>query len=1011
MAEGQVRRRRSGRRGWRGVRLALVALLALAGVALALLWFAPRFTDWNRHRAAVAAVVSAALGRPVRITGPITLSLLPQTELHAGGVIIRDAGDGVGIRARAIRLRVALGPLLAGRVVMRTLFLSHPVVTLPWPLPPNGIAAISPAWLSDLSARIEDGTLIIGGTAVHRVNARLASGGGAGALSASGTARFGGRGWSFILTLAEPDAKGAAGLSVRVNERAAKSGGKAPIGLGFSGAVSPAGGVSGEVALQGGDLAALLPAPAVSFDLRGPLHASAREVVAPQAALALGGSPGHGRLRLTIAPTLGLHLAVHLSRLVLAPWLAVWRAATPKPAAVPITLTFAVDRALLPAGTLQDLRGTLRWGGHALTVTALSAGLPGGATAGFRGRLRAGPRGGGRVRLAAPDLAATAAWIASAAGGHWPATPPGVLGPADLRARVSAAPGRIALSGLSGRIARSRLSGAATLHLTPRPLLAAGLALDRLTLDPWLAASPAALGQALGGLGLDLQVTVQRLDLRGWRIDHLLIDVASGGGRVVVRRADAAIGGVHALAAATWTPSAAPPAPGSAKPGAVKPGAVKPGAVKPGAAAAPRLAAGRLSRARLELSAPDTMALARLFPTLAAHAPGLLRGPFTLSATASGTPRALAISLAARLGELRLTAAPVLDLALRHGRGPFTLHYPGAARLLAGLGLANPALWVGPGSLSLIADVGLSPGRIDAHSFALTAGARHASGDLVVTLGSAGPGLAGHLSLDAIALPRPTAAWRLPLSWLHLWHGDLGLRLAALSLWGRARFTGLTGSLVQSKGRLEADLTAARFAGGTVSGRASLAVGQGLPRLSLVATLSRVHIARPVLRAPLDILAGIASGHLAVRASGYSLPAFAASLAGTLDVEVLHGRLGGFDLARLAAAVAAKAGAPPLTAAFGAGETGFARLALAGTVAEGAVTLTAGRLSGSAGGAEIGGTVGLLPPRFDLRLRLTPALPAPPTLGLAVSGPLARPQFVPDLGPAIAWRLAHPAPP
>ncbi len=990
------RRRRGGLSGRRGLRIAALALAGLFALLLALLWFAPRFTDWNRHRAALAAVVSAALGRPVTLAGPITLSLLPQTQLRAGAITVADIGDGVGITARAVRLRVALGPLLAGRVVMRTLFLDRPTVTLPWPLPPNGIAAMSPAWLSDLSARIENGTLVIGGLRLTGVNARLAAGGGAGALSASGTAKFAGRGWSFLLTLAEPGGTGQSALNLRVNE-AARAGAAAPIGLGFGGTVSPEGEVRGRLVLQGGDLGALLPAPALPFDLRGTLAASARAVTMGKAAIVLGGVVGSGGLRLAIAPRLGLAVSLTLPRLALAPWLALWAAHPPAAAAVPARLAFAIGEAAVPGGVLAGLRGGLRWGVGGLTVTALGAGLPGGGLVSFAGAARAGPRGHGRVRLVTPALGATAAWLARALGAAWPALPPGLAGRAALSSRLRLAPGRVMFARIEGTLGASRVAGGVSLALGVRPHVAAGLRFDRLSLDPWRATARAARA-ALAGVGsrfgFDLQLRVGRLMVAGWRIDHLLLDAGSRGHEIVLRRASGAVGDIHGLAGATWTM----PSPGPAV------------AAKP----AP---AGVLRKARLTLSAPDGTTLARILPALAARAPALWQGPFTLSATATGPVAGLTGRFAARLGDLRLGADAQVDLPAGRLRGPFTLRFPAAARLLAAFGVARPEAWVGPGSLSLRADAALGAGGLDVRSFALTAGTRQASGDLRLAWSGPGPVLTGNLDLDQVTLPAPGPAAALalrlprPAGWPPAGlRAVLGLRVGSLSFWGRARFTDVAGSLATAPGRLDLALAGARFDGGRVAGTLGLDATAGLPRFALEARLSGVRVERPVLRAPLDLLAGTVSGRGSARAEGYSLAAIAATLAGRFAVTVANGRVRGFDLAALAAALAGP-GQQALAAArraLAGGESAFGRLDLAGTLAEGTLRLGQGRLAGPSGQAVIAGAVGLLPPRFDLDLRLTPALAAAPTLGLAVGGPLADPQFVPDLGPAIAWRLAHP---
>ena len=93
----------------------LIGLAAILVVAVVAVWQVPQYLDWNRYRATLEALASTTLGRPVTIHGPITLNLLPQPVLTAAQVSIGgDAAADVSIRVEALRMRVALWPLLGG---------------------------------------------------------------------------------------------------------------------------------------------------------------------------------------------------------------------------------------------------------------------------------------------------------------------------------------------------------------------------------------------------------------------------------------------------------------------------------------------------------------------------------------------------------------------------------------------------------------------------------------------------------------------------------------------------------------------------------------------------------------------------------------------------------------------------------------------------------------------------------------------------------------------------------
>jgi len=109
--------------------LIIGTVLALVFAAAAIL---PPLIDWSAYGGPIAARVQAATGRPVTIDGPIALRLLPTPSLSAGAVSIGNPPGmpGTLVRVEKLRLRLALGPLLGGKVRLEALELDKPELTL-----------------------------------------------------------------------------------------------------------------------------------------------------------------------------------------------------------------------------------------------------------------------------------------------------------------------------------------------------------------------------------------------------------------------------------------------------------------------------------------------------------------------------------------------------------------------------------------------------------------------------------------------------------------------------------------------------------------------------------------------------------------------------------------------------------------------------------------------------------------------------------------------------------------
>ena len=103
--------------------LAIAVILALVA-ALA----GPLLIDWGSHRTLFEAEASRLIGVRVRVTGAIDARLLPSPQLTLHDIEIGDRGD--MIRARALAVEFALGPLIRGEWRAAEMRLVGPQVNL-----------------------------------------------------------------------------------------------------------------------------------------------------------------------------------------------------------------------------------------------------------------------------------------------------------------------------------------------------------------------------------------------------------------------------------------------------------------------------------------------------------------------------------------------------------------------------------------------------------------------------------------------------------------------------------------------------------------------------------------------------------------------------------------------------------------------------------------------------------------------------------------------------------------
>ncbi len=967
------------------LRIAAAAFGLLLALALIAAWQVPRFLDWDRYRATIERVASAGIGRPVQITGPIRLSLLPEAILRAGDVTIADTGDGAAASVAELRIRVGLRALLTGRVEPQDLVFQGARISLPWPL--AGFTLRGPPPPTGLHARLEDGTLLLGGLRVTGISGELSAGGPDTALSAAGLATVLGRPWRMTGRLGRAGTDGSATVAISLDGQGAGIG----TGGALTGQVAADGSVSGRITGRGPDLSLLLPAPSQAWNADGRLVAGSGLLVADDLELTIGGSPARGAVALRLLPQLRLDAALATNRLDLDAWLPPLLHGGA--VALPTGIDLSAETAPLAGGTLRRLRAGFELTGGSVTLREAQVALPGDAVLQLAGVL-SGNRFDGAARLAAPDVPQTLAWLRPHAPALLDALPFGALHTASLAATVQAGDDGVAFDGLQGDVDGVPLTGTLALHGGARPAMAADLQLAGPVLDRWLPDVPADLAQGsaqlaatarwAAGFDADVTLTASHPVWHGTVLDQAVVDGSAHGGTIDLRHVAIAGPGVSAVLSGSLD-------------------------------AAARIGNGALA---VQLAHAEPLG-DRLSPAWQFARP-LFRGPVALDLAATGPYGAWVTQARVELADARLQADGKLDLAGRRWAGSVLLHHPGAPRLLSSLGLAGLVGWLGDGSLSLQTGLDLAADRVALGSFVLSAGGLRGRGDVALAWPETGvPMLTGALDMDALPLPLPYLRSTNPLDLdvLRSGNADLAIRTAHLLWNGSDQGDAASARAVVTGGLLHLDDVAAHLAGGALTGSLALETAD-LPRLHATAHLAGALLTGPVFGTALDVTAGRVDASADLATAGYSASALFAGLDGPVRATVTDGTLTGFaagTLLTLLQGVPASAASEPDSASLRAavadalshGTTPFATLDMAGTAASGLLTLTGATLSGPAGTAEASGTIDLPGGTLDLTLALQPRLDAAPTVGLRLIGPAVNPSHNVSLAELTRWLAAH----
>lgn len=921
--------------------LALGLVLGLTGVAAVAAYTLPKWLDWDRHRGTIAAIASERLGRPVWLEGPVTLELLPQPRLEASRIVIGQTADDVRMSARALRLRLDLGALLLGRIQVRELALVGADIRLPWP--PTSLPGLAPLpRLTALDARLEGSRIAIGDAVMEGVSARLTAGSPAEALTAEGSLTWRGRPVRFQATLGRAGDDGIAPLDVSASH--------VGVNLQARGALLAEGGFEGRLEIAGPDLAAVIPAPPGPFRATSSLMAGAETLTARQLALEVGGQTvrGSAALRLGREPRFDLVLAT--PRLDVEPWLAALRGAGAQ--TVPVSLDLSAEGATLGPLRLRKLRAGAFLQGERLTLSDVSAELPGETTIELSGA-SAGPRLDLALRWRSAQLEQLAEAVALPGRRLLPA------GASEGQVRLSWEGAQVTATDLAAQLGPTRATGGFVWRQQARPTLALGLDFDRLEAGLTAAELLASLREAGADADFQLRLGFDRLALGESVWERLALDGAAENGRLLLRRLAGRHLGLDVTLAGT-------------------------------------LAADRLSDLSLEAEGAAGPLLARL----GLARPGLDALPLRLRVSGAGPLDALPLRFEADLSEARIESQATVDVAKGLGQGTLTLRHPGAARML-GVLLERPApQWLGEGSFALIAGLSRRAEGWSAESLDVVAGALRGRGQLALTAEGA---VTGRLAMERLPLPEWRALDLVP------WIGpamDLALTAERVEPADLPALEQAAAQLRADAGTLRLEELRAQLAGGTLSGAVRLERGP-TTRLSAEGSFADVTLDGPLSGRPVDIGGGRLSGEFRLSSAGGDPAALVAGLGGEAQLSLRDGLLQGLDGAAAVAALgledprAAEAG---LRAALREGTTALESATARLSLAAGTLTVDAAELNVGAGAAlRLAGQIDL--PRDVLDLRATlPVAEGAPEVALRLTGPSLRPRRLVEVAQWLRWR-------
>ncbi|MDH3228969.1 MAG: AsmA family protein [Alphaproteobacteria bacterium] len=563
---------------------ALLVVFAMVLVFLGVLLVAPVFIDWNSYRRDVAAAIADATGREVTIAGDLDLSILPVPRLTARRVSVANIGgatDPEMLRIGELHMELAVAPLLAGRIAVRSLSLIDAAVILEttadgrhsWDLAPARPARAPTGLVAGISV---DAVSISNGRVVWRaadsgpwqldgIEATLTISKSTGAVHGHGSAVFETVPFRFLANVGTIGTDGTAPVSAAIDV-AGGAGALAAMGRAdidrrwAAGTVRLTAPDAARLALAlGRESGPAMPAWPVSLESEFTLDRDA--VALNDIAATYGGIRGTGLAELDLGKALALVAELRIATMDLDDVLAATDPGMPAggtqnglrpawenlrlPGGFTADLDLAVRAARWRGGVVRDIGASLRLGPEGVAIERMAAILPGGTSITLAGIAK--PSGqelqlDGDLAVISDNLRAALIW-AGAADGELPRDR---LRSFSYTSRITVTPDAVHLAGIAGRLDATRMTGAATVARQVRPSFGIRLRLDRLGLDAYLprwarrrAGAGGRDGHGIPGAGrfdANLNLFIESLAVQGKAVSQVALDARLFDGDVILRK-------------------------------------------------------------------------------------------------------------------------------------------------------------------------------------------------------------------------------------------------------------------------------------------------------------------------------------------------------------------------------------------------------------------------------------------------------------------------------------------
>lgn len=529
------------------MRFFLYGLAALVMLVVAAALIGPSFVDWNAHKARLTAEVRAATGRDLTIDGDMHMAILPAPALSADDVRFANISGGSEpfmAEVRELRIRIALLPLIQGRIQVESVSLVAPRILLEtladgrhnWALgsaakvgQPGASAVESsgrglPGQIQLDSFTISDGTLIYRDASdgreerVERLDAEIVAESLSGPVTSRGNAIVHGIETEFDLAAGRLVKAGATPFNLTLRLPAAEAEAKFagsvslhPDTLRFRGHFKGQGSslVAAVRALSGEPLDGWPGLTHQSFAVQSDLSGDLASVIGSEVRLQLGEAAMSGDATINFEPTLDAALSLNATRIDLdqllalggsgegtlpepaspagggAPADTVAEGAPSLPSDIRARLELAVEGLVYRGQAMRQLRFDASLEDGKIIIGQAMALLPGGSDLSLTGLVSPGDSGlqfTGRVESVSDNFRGLAAWL----GADLAAVPADRLRRMSFASQIEASKQQVDLKNIDLRVDLTRVTGGIVAAMRQRIGLGIGLAMDKLNLDAYL---------------------------------------------------------------------------------------------------------------------------------------------------------------------------------------------------------------------------------------------------------------------------------------------------------------------------------------------------------------------------------------------------------------------------------------------------------------------------------------------------------------------------------------------